>query len=67
MGTHGERFRDFVEQPVEAECGLLETEPPTLNFGKVENIIDQLKQRITVVLHDAEEFPLLRIQFGLGQ
>src|SRR5229473_6145577 len=67
MGAHAQRLNRLFNQLIELEAGLLKTESSALDFGEVENIVDELQQRVTVVLHDAQELLLMLIQIAFGK
>ena len=57
-----ERLDHFVGQVFEIEVDALEHQPPGLDLGEVEDVVDEAEQRVAVVAHDAEELLLVAVQ-----
>ena len=67
MGANRQRLADPVGQFAQIERRPLELDPARLDLGQVENVVDQIEQRVAVVDHDVQVLALLGVEPGLRE
>ena len=54
-----------LDRAAQAEVGILEVELAGLDFGEVEDVVDELQERIGRALEDIEVFALIWLEGGI--
>ena len=54
-----------LDRAAQAEIGILEVELAGLDFGEVEDVVDELQERIGRALDDIEVFALMWLEGGI--
>ena len=66
-GGEGDRFQGVLHHAPQVEGDPVHLHPARLDFGKVQDVVDDAQQRVGGALDDFGEFPLLALQGGFQQ